>query len=188
MHAAEETRGGFFDTRAIIIPLLYSRKVSYVTIPSPHYIPVFFNVLLTFTTSPDVNSLLIFSDIHSDEANRSRVVRFSMFGFSSDKTLVSFVPIWNRSLMLLSTFHNDDKIDETSKKPEIIIDYNRTNWGVNTVDQLCRTYSVKRSTRRWPLSVFYGLLDIGAVKSFIIFMYNNPVSSQGKLQGTNYVR
>ena len=114
-------------------------------------------------------------DIPSEfQANRSRTVGSSLFGFSGDKTLVSFVPKRNRSVMLLSTLHNDDKLDETSKKPEIIIDYNRTKGGVDTVDQLCHTYSVKRSTRRWPLCLFYGLLDIAAVNSFVIFMYNNP--------------
>jgi hypothetical protein len=57
-----------------------------------------------------------------------------LFGFSGDKTLVSFVSKRNISVMLLSTLHNYDKLDETSKKPGIVIDYNnRTKGGVDTV-------------------------------------------------------
>lgn len=106
--------------------------------------------------------------------NRSRNVGSSQFGFSDNKTLVSYVPKRNRAVVLLSTMHHDNKLDQETNKPDMIMEYNRTKGGVDTVDQLCHTYSVKRSTRRWPMCVFYGLLDIAAINSLIIFLHNNP--------------
>ena len=91
-------------------------------------------------------------------ADRSRPAGSSMFGFSGPKTLVSYVPKRNKAVLLLSTLHNDDKVDEKTQKPEIITDYNKTKGGVDTVDQLCKTYTVKRSTRRWPMRDLAGLL------------------------------
>ena len=75
-------------------------------------------------------------------------------------------PLWTR--------FPDKKVDDKMKKPEIITEYNRTNNGVDTVDQLCHRYTVTRPTRRWPMCVFYGMLDITAVYSIIVFLYSNP--------------
>jgi len=107
-------------------------------------------------------------------ANRKKEAGSSMFAFSGTKAMVSYVPKRNRAVVLLSTMHNDDKLNETTKKPDIIMDYNRTKGGVDTVDQLCHKYTTKRSTRRWPMCVFYGMIDIAAVNSFVIFLHNNP--------------
>ena len=107
-------------------------------------------------------------------ASKSREVGSSLFAFSASKTLVSYVPKRNRAVVLLSTMHNDDKLDDKTKKPEIIMEYNRTKGGVDSVDQLCHKYTVKRPTRRWPMCVFYGILDIAAVNTFIVFLHNNP--------------
>ena len=50
----------------------------------------------------------------------------SMFGFQKDKVLVSFVPNWNKAVMLVSSMHDSGVIDEVTKKPEIILNYNTT--------------------------------------------------------------
>ncbi|KAG8231226.1 hypothetical protein J437_LFUL005900, partial [Ladona fulva] len=66
---------------------------------------------------------------------RDRVVRSSIFGFTKDITLVSYVPVRNRAVILISTMHHDNKIDESTKnlqKPEIITTYNKTKSGVDT--------------------------------------------------------
>jgi hypothetical protein len=70
--------------------------------------------------------------------------------------------------------HNDDKIDETQqlRKPEIITTYNLTKGGVDTVDQLCATYDVSHNSRRWPLTVFYALLNVAGINAQVIFASN----------------
>lgn len=56
---------------------------------------------------------------------------------------------WN--VLLLSSVHNGDKIDESSEdamKPEILSVYNITKDYVNTLNQIKGTYSVARINRR----------------------------------------
>lgn len=62
-------------------------------------------------------------------------------------------------------------IDETTGddfKPEIITFYNMTKAGVDTVDKLCATYSVARKCNRWPLVIFFRIIDIAGINSFVL--------------------
>ena len=52
--------------------------------------------------------------------------------------------------------------------------YNETKAGVDTMDQMTRTYSCKQKTRRWPLVVFYNMLDISAINAYVIWKALNP--------------
>ena len=54
-----------------------------------------------------------------------------MFGFSNRQTLVSHVPMKNKAVVLLSTMHNDNKVDEETGFPEMILDYNATKAAVD---------------------------------------------------------
>ena len=45
---------------------------------------------------------------------------------------------------------------------------------------MARAYSTKHSTRRWPLSVFYTLIDIPALNSYTLFMHCVPTYNKGK--------
>ena len=101
--------------------------------------------------------------------NKQKPISSSMFGFQKHATLVSFTPKKNKSVVLLSTMHRDAKVDAETKKPEIIQFYNSTKGGVDTVDQLCGNYSVSRKTRRWPLCVFFHLVNIAGVNGQILF-------------------
>ena len=67
-------------------------------------------------------------------------------------------------------------VDATNaaKKPEVILYYNGTKGGVDTIDQMVRTYTVKRMTRRWPLVIFYNMVDVSALNAFIIWMSLHP--------------
>lgn len=69
--------------------------------------------------------------------------------------------------------HDDDKIDDSTKKlkSKIITAYNKTKSGVDTLDKLVRTYTCKRTTRCWPMALFYNMLDIAAYNSLVIFLY-----------------
>lgn len=82
----------------------------------------------------------------------------------------------NKNVLLLSTLHEDDTIDKSTGdacKPEVIMYYNRNKTGVDTVDQLKSIYSVARITCRWPLTVFFSMLNIAGINGFIIFRSNN---------------
>lgn len=106
----------------------------------------------------------------------------SIFGFQEDMTLVFYVPKKGKAVVLLSSVHSDDKIDESTgehKKPEIITFYNSTKSGVDCVDEHMAFY-VARNTRRWTMVIFYALLNIAGFNSFLIFRENNPDSPESK--------
>ena len=78
------------------------------------------------------------SDIPPEfQANKTRPIGSSLFGFDKDTTLVSFVPKKSKTVLLVSTMHRDDKIDDQTGKPDIILYYNQTKGAVDTVDQMC---------------------------------------------------
>ncbi|XP_022183154.1 piggyBac transposable element-derived protein 4-like [Myzus persicae] len=103
--------------------------------------------------------------------DKKKEVGSSVFGFQKNKTLVSYVPRKNKAVILLSTMHHDSKIDVETRKPEIIMDYNCTKDGVDTVDKMCAAYSVSRITKRWPLVIFYSLMNIAGINAQVLFSY-----------------
>ena len=83
----------------------------------------------------------------------------------------------------MSTLHRDGRICGLEhQKPEIIMDYNATKGGVDNMDKLVSAYSFKRRTLRWPLAIFFNILDIPAYNAFITWMALNPEWKRGKLQ------
>lgn len=104
--------------------------------------------------------------------HKNREVKSSIFGFQKDLTIVSHVPKKNKSVILVSTMHDSGEIDQETKKPEIILDYNATKGAVDTFDQMCGSYSVKRITRRWPLVIFFSIMDMAGINAFILYNSN----------------
>jgi hypothetical protein len=98
----------------------------------------------------------------------------SIFAFDGNKTLVSYVPKKGKSVILLSTMHHDKAVDGPKHKPEIILHYNATKSGVDNMDHLACIYSCKRKINRWPMILFFYMLDTAAIASFVIWMCNNP--------------
>ena len=86
----------------------------------------------------------------------------SVFGFNDQLTMVSYVSKKNKDVILLSTMHHGISIveEDPKKRPEIIKFYNETKVGVDLADQMVQTYTNKRQNCRWPLILFYNMLDI----------------------------
>ena len=108
---------------------------------------------------------------------KNRAACDSMFGFGGNVTLVSYVPQTKqkKNVVLFSSMHHDDKIDPESsdmKKPEIITFYNSTKGGVDMVDQMAGEYDTSRNSRRWPLTVFYTLLNVSTINAYILYCHN----------------
>ena len=105
-----------------------------------------------------------------------------MYGFYGNLTLLSFVPKKSKVVLLLSSMHHNESEDRETGKPEIISFYNKTKAGVDTLDQLCVTYTTGRSTRRWPLCLFYCMLDIIGVNSHVIYSHFNINAKESKFR------
>ncbi|XP_024942128.1 uncharacterized protein LOC112494548 [Cephus cinctus] len=70
--------------------------------------------------------------------------------------------------------HTGVQIEDNHKRlPETISYYNKTKFGVNFVDQMARKYSVKAGNFRWPLHIFFNILDLAAINAWILYKQCN---------------
>lgn len=101
---------------------------------------------------------------------KDRQANSAMFCYSNTLTLLSYCPPKTKKkiVVMLSTMHENGDQPNSTNLPEIIQFYNSTKGGVDTLDQLCHTYSTGRKTRRWPLCLFYNLLDIVGYNSMVL--------------------
>lgn len=102
--------------------------------------------------------------------DKIRPAHSTLYGFRKNMTLLSFVPKKNKAVCLISTMHHSIETNMDKKKPEMICFYNSTKCGVDLLDMKCAVYSSSKRTRRWPLAIFYRLLNIGSVNAFIVYM------------------
>ena len=86
----------------------------------------------------------------------------------------------NKSVYLLSTQHKGNRTQPDGKrKPETILYYNANKFGVDVLDSMFCSMSTKAGCRRWPLAVFYNVLDLAGLNAYILFK---------KATGTNLQR
>ena len=109
---------------------------------------------------------------------KGREVTSTVFGFQSDAMIASYCPKKGCVVNMLSTMHALPDISSTSceKKPQVILYYNSTKSGVDILDRMVRTNTSKRMTRRWPVALFYHMLDVSAVNAYVVWQ---------QLQGEN---
>ena len=99
------------------------------------------------------------------------MARFSSVIYKSQNcTLAVYKSKPKKKVLLLSTRHKHVKINSNTKKtPESIEFYNKTKFGVDVMDQMARKYSTKSSSRRWPLQVFFNILDLAGINAWILY-------------------
>jgi len=108
--------------------------------------------------------------------NKSRELYSTMFGFHEKVTLCSYVPKKNEAVILISTMHSDMAVnDDAKKKPHIITYYNKYKAGVDTMDQMISRYTTQRRTWRWPVVMFFNILDVTSLAAYLIYYENNKM-------------
>ena len=78
----------------------------------------------------------------------------------------------DKNVYLLSSKHqfvNISKKGNPKKKSNIIKFYNDNKCGVDVIDQMAKKWSTKASSRRWPMQVFYNVLDLAGINSWILY-------------------
>ena len=50
-----------------------------------------------------------------------------------------------------------------------MIFYNNNKYGVDMLDSMCRQMTTKAGCRRWPLAVFFNILDLAGVNAHILY-------------------
>jgi hypothetical protein len=69
---------------------------------------------------------------------------------------------------------NPKKDDEDTGKEEINVFYRQEKGAVDSHGQMCSWYTTARKTKRWPMRLFYGMIDSAALNAFVIFTENVP--------------
>ena len=88
---------------------------------------------------------------------------------SSNATLSIYKSKPTKKVLVLSTKHNSVKTEGDKNKPETIIFYNKTKFGVDVTDQMARKYTVKSCSQRWPLQIFFNILDLAAINAWVLY-------------------
>ncbi|KAF4527842.1 hypothetical protein B566_EDAN014644 [Ephemera danica] len=103
---------------------------------------------------------------------KGREPKSTIFGYQKDKVLLSYVPKKNKCVLLMSTQHNEGTICEasgTEMKPDIIMCYNETKGGVDTVDKMNATYPASRNTRRWSQAVYFQTINVAGINALVLY-------------------
>ena len=82
------------------------------------------------------------------------------------------MPKRNKCVLLLSSEHHVAKCSGKEKdyKPDNILDYNSTNVGVSSVNQMVSHFTSQRCTWRWPLALFYTFLNLAALNAYVVYL------------------
>lgn len=109
------------------------------------------------------------------QKQRQRQEQSTVFGFDRQLTLASYVPKKGKAVILLSSMHQDATTDASqNSKPEIILHYNDTKSGVDNLDHLSRLYTCKRKIKRWPMTIFFNVVDCAAVAAYVVWTAAYP--------------
>ena len=111
------------------------------------------------------------------------------YGFDklNDFTLLSVTPKKNKKVIFLSSMHQTKNSE--GNKEEINLYYNKTKGGVDSHDQKCGLFTTARKTNRWPMRLFYGILDSSIVNAFVIMSANvEAVAAKRRDQRTYFMK
>ncbi|XP_038568008.1 piggyBac transposable element-derived protein 3-like [Micropterus salmoides] len=110
-----------------------------------------------------------------------RAPQSSLFAFTRTHTAVSYIPKKGKNVLLLSTKHREPEVsNKEPRQPKIILDYNSCKGGVDNFDKSISTYSCRRRTCRWPLVLFYNILDVSALNAFVLWTALHPSWNNNK--------
>ncbi|CAK1583583.1 unnamed protein product [Parnassius mnemosyne] len=121
-------------------------------------------------------------------SNGTRRVNTSMFVYDRPITLLSYKPKPSKMVYMLSSCDEEASVNPETKMPRLIEFYNKTKGGVDTFDQICSIMSCSRKTNRWPICVFYGMMNIACIISYIIYCHNASVQGQKLMNRRDFMK
>ncbi|XP_077385348.1 uncharacterized protein LOC144023587 [Festucalex cinctus] len=98
-----------------------------------------------------------------------REVFSSLFAFTKDHTLVSYIAKKRKNVLILSTRHREPEVIEMGKKKPVVIEKYMCKGAVRHTRIPPPTYSCRRRAQRWPMCVFHHMLDISCFNAFVLF-------------------
>lgn len=109
---------------------------------------------------PDVKKIMADKALHDTEVLRAE----------SGCTLTLYKAKKSKTVCLISSLHRTVHCSaEGKRKPDTILHYNKTKVGVDCIDQMAKLYTTKAASRRWPVAVFFNVLDLVGINSWILY-------------------
>jgi hypothetical protein len=105
-----------------------------------------------------------------------------VFDHENAITMVTYIPRKYRSVVLLSSSHFSAEIDDSQdrSKPMMILDYNKCKGGVDTLDENIEEFTCRRKTTRWPLLLYFNILDVATFNAFLLMRANGYSKSRAE--------
>lgn len=105
----------------------------------------------------------------------------SKFAFAEEIMLVNYVYKTNKSVILLSSsLPTNELLIGEKMKPLIIDHYNHTKFGVDKLDEMTKSMSCGRATRRWTINVFSNMLDMICLNAYVCYKLANNLNISRK--------
>ncbi|XP_068164525.1 piggyBac transposable element-derived protein 4-like isoform X2 [Antennarius striatus] len=112
---------------------------------------------------------------------KGRGIHSSKFAFTDTHTVVSYVPQKSTNVILMSTLHTNAAVSTAEGgKPVVMQDYDMNKGGVACLDKLIDSYTCRRITARWPMVLFYNILDVSAFNAYVVWTVIDPTWNRGK--------
>ena len=110
---------------------------------------------------PKIEAMMKDKPLHSSEVYLS----------PSNTTLTIYKAKKAKLVYLLSSMHKTVSVDLAHQKklPKTVKYYNLSKVGVDVLDQMARYHTCKSATRRWPVAVFYNIIDCACINAYIIY-------------------
>ena len=114
-------------------------------------------------------------EVPAQMKSKRRPVETTIFAHDHDNKIVlaSHIPKRSKNVILLSSSHSGEEVVENNK-PAMILDYNQGKGAVDQLDQNVDEFTCRRKAVRWPLIVFYDILDMASFSAFLLMKSDNP--------------
>ena len=108
-----------------------------------------------------------------DDAKKTdgRTEKSTNFYWSDGVMLASYAKKKGKNVLIASTQHVEPLVatgHQSKAKPEVMLFYNATKGGIDTIDQMLDIYSCRAPTKRWPMVIFFAMLDVAALNSWVV--------------------
>ncbi|XP_035891452.1 uncharacterized protein LOC118502854 [Anopheles stephensi] len=115
-------------------------------------------------------------------SNRGRSEHSILAAYHDTVTLVSYITRRKDVMLLMSSFTEADpeesgEPDENQKHAQLLqlVElYSQTKTTIGTIQQMCAIYDASRCTRRWPMAMFFNLMNLCAINAWCIYQLNHP--------------
>ena len=120
--------------------------------------------------------------------SQNRVVGSAEYVFCKSPLvmLCSYVPKRSKSVLLMSTIVSERKLvsvkskNVVEKKPFIVHQYNKPKCGVDVFNRRITNFSCARTTRRWPVRIFYFLIGVACWNAYLLHLLKSENSPNKK--------